>query len=535
MKKLFTLLTLLLTATSMWAQGYYAPSTDEVIILNDIYDASATGTGYSKHAAVAWAGTASSSNKKPGDPNNGGAQMSSNVPCYSIKGNGGGKNITLTISGVSKVTLYHEKQSSRYPQLKMTLKDGTEQTLDGQKNVLYNEFTLDGTKSYSIHLHGTGNGSNDEDLWTYAIKLEKANLPKYDVTYYPGAGTGESFTENTTLIGDFPNTFTAPADQAFLKWNTAEDGSGDSYLPGDVATQILSLYAQYQANIARTVSNATIDHEQVSEGTKVTMKITADGFPTPSIQWYYNTVASTEGATEIENATAATYTPTLSEAGDFYFFAQATNVVSTATSEFLHVEVLPVLTQVLYTNGFDAFIKQPKEATYYKATDQEVIDGTKNVGDLKSDFANGTVSAYYMQGTDAPAIAENGTKYSTDGEYTLADNKITITKNGVSAIFDVTLEAVAPYAGTETSGDFNGEETWIKTGYKFSTESGKVGWNISKHGEEATNRRNSEGKNRIYFFLPACESVTFTNGGTERDIKVMVNGEDLSTPTSTSS
>ena len=173
MKKVFTLLTLLICAvTGAWATDYYTPTADEVIILNDVYDASSAT--YSTHAAVAWGGTASTSDKKAGDPNNDGELTSSTVPCFSIKGNGKGKNITLNIAGCSKVILYHEKHSSRYPQLKATPEGGSLTTLDGAKNVSYNEFELDGTTSYSILLHGT-DGTKDQDFYVYAIKLVKAS------------------------------------------------------------------------------------------------------------------------------------------------------------------------------------------------------------------------------------------------------------------------------------------------------------------------------------------------------------------------
>jgi len=123
--RLFLLLALLMTAaTGAWAQDYYAPSTDEVIILNDVYNAS--NSGYSSHSAIAWGGQASTSisSKKAGDPNNGGQPTSSTVSCYSVKGNGQGKNITLSITGVSKVIVYHERHSSRYIELRDGSKTG---------------------------------------------------------------------------------------------------------------------------------------------------------------------------------------------------------------------------------------------------------------------------------------------------------------------------------------------------------------------------------------------------------------------------
>jgi len=174
--RLFLLLALLMTAaTGAWAQDYYAPSTDEVIILNDVYNAS--NSGYSSHSAIAWGGQASTSisSKKAGDPNNGGQPTSSTVSCYSVKGNGQGKNITLSITGVSKVIVYHERHSSRYIELRDGSKTGNI-IGSGQTNTWYTEVELTATNEYSIFLHGT-KGSSDEDFYVYAIKLIAAAAP----------------------------------------------------------------------------------------------------------------------------------------------------------------------------------------------------------------------------------------------------------------------------------------------------------------------------------------------------------------------
>ncbi len=183
--KLLLLLVLLMTAaTGAWAQDYYAPSTDEVIILNDVYNAS--NSGYSSHSAIAWGGAASTSNKNAGDPKNGGQSTSSTVSCYSVKGTGEGKNITLSITGVSKVIVYHQSHSSRY----IELRDGSKKGNiigSGEKSTYYTEVALTATNKYSIFLHGTSTGSDDADFYVYAIKLIAAPATtKYSVTLAEG-------------------------------------------------------------------------------------------------------------------------------------------------------------------------------------------------------------------------------------------------------------------------------------------------------------------------------------------------------------
>jgi len=154
-------------STAAW--GYYTPTADEVIILNSVYNNSNTSSGYSNHAAIAWGGTSSSNSKKAGDPNNGGAATSGNVPCYSVKGNGKGKDITISVTGVSKIIIYHESHSSRYVELRSGSKSGT-LIGKGAANTYYTEVDLTPATNYSIFLHGTA-GSDDQDFLVYAIKL----------------------------------------------------------------------------------------------------------------------------------------------------------------------------------------------------------------------------------------------------------------------------------------------------------------------------------------------------------------------------
>ena len=190
--KLLLLLVLLMTAaTGAMAQDYYAPSTDEVIILNEVYNAS--NSGYSSHSAIAWGGSASPSKKNAGDPNNGGQQTSSTVNCYSVKGTGQGKNITLSITGVSTVIVYHEKKPGRYIELRDGSKGGNI-IGSGEKNTNVTEVALTATNKYSIFLHGTSNGSDDQDFYVYAIKLIAAAAPTYSVTLAEGTEDADKWT-----------------------------------------------------------------------------------------------------------------------------------------------------------------------------------------------------------------------------------------------------------------------------------------------------------------------------------------------------
>lgn len=67
----------------------------------------------------------------------------------------------------------------------------------------------------------------------------------YDVTYNANGGTGTTAAQNGHYITLRDNGFTAPSGKTFVEWNTANDGSGDSYNPGEEVelTANLALYA----------------------------------------------------------------------------------------------------------------------------------------------------------------------------------------------------------------------------------------------------------------------------------------------------
>ena len=67
----------------------------------------------------------------------------------------------------------------------------------------------------------------------------------YDVTYNANGGTGTTAAQNGHYITLRDNGFTAPSGKTFVEWNTANDGSGDSYNPGEEVELIanLALYA----------------------------------------------------------------------------------------------------------------------------------------------------------------------------------------------------------------------------------------------------------------------------------------------------
>ena len=73
------------------------------------------------------------------------------------------------------------------------------------------------------------------------------------ITYNSNGGAGtmsdpsSPYTKGSSTVTVLSNSFTAPTGMSFVNWNTAEDGSGISYDPGDTfdATDDVTLYAQW--------------------------------------------------------------------------------------------------------------------------------------------------------------------------------------------------------------------------------------------------------------------------------------------------
>lgn len=170
-----------------------------------------------------------------------------------------------------------------------------------------------------------------------------------------------------------------------------------------------------------------------------------------------------------------------------------------STQEYtIAVSALKDLYQVVFSNDFDAFI----------------------VGD--------TVKVYYMQGTEVPTV--KSVKYaegvdSTKTSYNVVEGKIVVTGSDESTKeYMIKATEVAPYT---TLGDvvFNGEETYVASGYGWDDTKK---WKFSKDVEETTNKRISEGKNRLYFFVGPATQITFTESNTStRAVKIFVNGNEF--------
>lgn len=158
-----------------------------------------------------------------------------------------------------------------------------------------------------------------------------------------------------------------------------------------------------------------------------------------------------------------------------------------------------------------------------------------NTGLAEVEFSNSflgfvkgyNIYAYYMEDEAAPTVVDATCSANTSTYVLGADAEgvtLTVTaEDGSDYLYHVKTVAVAPTNIAANQLWLGASDAWVKTGSAFSDTKG---WVFSKAVEEESNKRISEGKSRLYFFVgPATEFTLINTGiGSDRNIKVFVNG-----------
>ncbi|MBQ9440357.1 MAG: hypothetical protein IJU35_07200 [Paludibacteraceae bacterium] len=232
-------------------------------------------------------------------------------------------------------------------------------------------------------------------------------------------------------------------------------------------------------------------------------------FGTTSISGYeLNIVPNSDGAV----VSAVSYPESLPGIATFSITSPNGEVVANY-SVYIGVEAASAdnnLLKAVFSNGFDAFI----------------VAGETN-----------TVKAYYMAGEEAPTLVESSLEHNGES-IEIIDNIIAVkATNGSVREYFVSVEAVEPF--TDAFRYFDGTETFLKTGGKFDDDADRAaagtlrGWCINKSQEESENRRVSEGRNRIYFYVGDAAKATFEIGTVNRKIKAFDNNVSVFEGTTT--
>ena len=151
---------------------------------------------------------------------------------------------------------------------------------------------------------------------------------------------------------------------------------------------------------------------------------------------------------------------------------------------------------------------------------------------LEASFSNG-VHGFILNGNiDVPYLASEAEPtfvdvkfWQADGEptYELVNGNLVVTGiDGQADTYTITYVPLTPMAADYEEITFTAVPDYVYSVYGW--DEGK-GLKFSKDVEEATNRRISEGKDRIYMALPAAQNIVLTSGsGANRPVDVLVNG-----------
>lgn len=425
--------------------------------------------------------------------------------------------VAVSANFTYRIVIYNEAGNSIYTSGDYNITNYNKSNA-GNVNVVISDINLKnikGTVSVRMYYWNTGNSGSKyivpiDLLLTGEIEQDKivsseiiTNVTIDGVSISPNDLT--TLTTNKTLTLDEPKYQAAPT-VVFTKTKTFTDGTSKSVDETVTATEGTDYFTAttrigedtYTLNLARdksvkssdaTLKSLSVNGEPVKDFNAETLSYSMEfPFGTTQIPAVTAEASSTVAKVDITQATELPGTATVvvtAEDGVTTSTYTINFTVSKGSSE-------KELTKAMFSNGFDGFIK------------------------------DNIVEAYYMEGTEVPTL--NAT-VSDKATYSVSGDVLTVTaEDGTTAEYTIKLEPVAPYTGLGRV--FDGTENgWIKTGYSFDATNNK-GWRFSKNINDSGWKRITDGSNRLYFFVDACNSITLTTAQgitSNRNIAVYVN------------
>ena len=261
-----------------------------------------------------------------------------------------------------------------------------------------------GYAATALHVTATASAGELSYQWYRCDDINKTN---------PSAisGTSASYTPSTDNAG------------TFYYYCVVSDSNGPT--ESSVATITVS------AASAPTISISGAPIGDIVTGTEVTLTATATGVPTPTIQWYSNTTASTAGATVISGETSETYSPSTDTPGTKYYFAVGHNTEGDNPSNILAIVVKDKVATPTFTPNGAYFTGESQSVTIACGTDDATIQYSTDGG---SNWTNYT-EAFNV--TETTTIKAKATK---DGCIDSDEASATFTKFDKSELVAISSE-----------------------------------------------------------------------------------------------
>lgn len=325
------------------------------------------------------------------------------------------------------------------------------------------EFLFEGLSLETTYVaYFYGSDTSNSDLYEVALKSPAGPT----ITTQP---VGADY-----AIGDPINALTVEAEAAsgtlayqwYLDGTPLSGANSDSYTPlvagsysvevTDDAGSVMSDVAiiTISAASAPTISVTGAPVGDIVVGTTVTLAAVAEGVPSPTIQWYSNTTATTSGGVALDGETSETYSPSTAAAGTYYFYAVATNSEGSATST---VQTMVVKEKV-------STPKMPDAGYFSTATKTIEITCATDEATIEYSLDEGTNWTTYTEALDISADATVWARATKDGCIDSEVAKATYQK------FEYDKSGLAP-VGTETTWDLTLAKTQQLNGVSKVTSS----------------------------------------------------------------
>ena len=303
---------------------------------------------------------------------------------------------------------------------------------------------------------------------------------------------------------------------------TVTDGNGS--VDSDVVEITVS------AAEAPTINVSGAPVGDIVTGTEVTLTATMTGVPTPTIQWYSNTSASTTGGTAIDGATNDTYAPSTATPGTYYYYAVATNSVDNATSELQTLVVKDkVATPTFTPNG-----------AYFDAASQSVaITCTTAGANIQYSTDGGSNWTGYTEPFNVTATTTVKAKATKDGCIDSDVATATFTKVTLTPQADVTGATTWDWSDVTNSSAVDFSDTSLNgvdvtfaniPAYDFTAVSGLAAQDaLLMNGQRAYNNANGSKHCQVNYLkfnttVPGKVTVEYANTGNNDPRTVKVNG-----------
>lgn len=187
-------------------------------------------------------------------------------------------------------------------------------------------------------LETSGQVASSADFKTGALDVYVAHNAE-SATLTPTATTGDTITVNETPA-DSGEAVTVLLNDQETKATIVVHREGEGYADGSYTVTFHkadeSTTPVFRENLTSELLEYITDD---NESSLKTLHVLADANGEVSYQWYYNTTASTEGGTAIQDATDRSYRPPNNQATDRYYYCVASNGETNTASNLVHVIV----------------------------------------------------------------------------------------------------------------------------------------------------------------------------------------------------